>query len=47
MLIQFAVMFVIIVAVWSVLFAWFERPFMQRDWPQKFRAFLFAKKKPA
>ncbi len=36
LLIQFAVMSAIIIAICSVLFALFERPFMQRDWPQKF-----------
>jgi peptidoglycan/LPS O-acetylase OafA/YrhL len=36
LLIQFAVMSVIIIAICGVLFALFERPFMQRDWPQKF-----------
>jgi peptidoglycan/LPS O-acetylase OafA/YrhL len=35
LLIQFAVMSVIIIGVCAVLFAVFERPFMQRDWPQK------------
>jgi peptidoglycan/LPS O-acetylase OafA/YrhL len=36
LLIQFAVMSAIIIAICGVLFALFERPFMQRDWPQKF-----------
>ena len=40
MLIQFVLMSVIIIAVCSVLFALFERPFMQRDWPQRFWAWL-------
>jgi peptidoglycan/LPS O-acetylase OafA/YrhL len=40
MLIQFVLMSVIIIAVCSVLFALFERPFMQRDWPQKFWAWF-------
>ncbi len=30
------VMSLIIIPVCAVLFAWFERPFMQRDWPRKF-----------
>ena len=46
MLIQFVLMSVIIIAVCSVLFALFERPFMQRDWPQKFWARV-TRKKPA
>jgi peptidoglycan/LPS O-acetylase OafA/YrhL len=41
MLIQFAVMSAIIIGIGSVLFALFERPFMQRDWPQKFWARVF------
>jgi peptidoglycan/LPS O-acetylase OafA/YrhL len=40
MIIQFVLMSAIIIAVCSVLFALFERPFMQRDWPQKFWARL-------
>jgi peptidoglycan/LPS O-acetylase OafA/YrhL len=46
LLIQFAVMSAIIIAICGVLFALFERPFMQRDWPQKFWA-RFARKTPA
>jgi peptidoglycan/LPS O-acetylase OafA/YrhL len=38
LLIQFAVMSTVIIAICSVLFALFERPFMQRDWPQKLGA---------
>jgi peptidoglycan/LPS O-acetylase OafA/YrhL len=47
LLIQFAVMSVIIVAICAVLFALFERPFMKRDWPQKFWAWLSRKKEIA
>ena len=36
LLIQFVLMSAIIIAICSVLFALFERPFMQRNWPQKF-----------
>jgi peptidoglycan/LPS O-acetylase OafA/YrhL len=43
-LIQFAIMSAIIIAVCAVLFALFERPFMKRDWPQKFWARLVGKK---
>ena len=38
--------FVAIIAVCSVLFALFERPFMQRNWPQKFWAWV-TRKTPA
>jgi peptidoglycan/LPS O-acetylase OafA/YrhL len=34
--IQFVLMGAIIVAVCAVLFAFLERPFMRRDWPQRF-----------
>jgi len=47
LLIQFVVMSAIIIAVSCVLFALFERPFMKRDWPQKFRAFVGGDKKSA
>jgi len=40
LLIQFVLMSAIIIAVCSVLFAFFERPFMKRDWPQKFWAWV-------
>jgi peptidoglycan/LPS O-acetylase OafA/YrhL len=40
LLIQFVLMSAIIIAVCSVLFALFERPFMQRDWPRKFWAWV-------
>lgn len=40
LLIQFAVMSVIIVGICGVLFAWAERPFMKRDWPQRFRGWV-------
>jgi peptidoglycan/LPS O-acetylase OafA/YrhL len=44
LLINFAVMSAIIIAICAVLFALFERPFMQRDWPQKFRAWIKGQK---
>lgn len=37
-LIQFAVLSAIIISICAVLFVLFERPFMQRDWPQIFWA---------
>jgi len=40
LLIQFVLMSVIIIAVCSVLFVLFERPFMKRDWPPRFWAWL-------
>jgi len=40
LLIQFAVMSVVIIGICSVLFVLFERPFMKRDWPQKFRDYI-------
>jgi peptidoglycan/LPS O-acetylase OafA/YrhL len=40
LLIQFAVMSAIIIVICSVLFALFERPFMQRDWPRRFWAYI-------
>lgn len=40
LLIQFVVMSAIIIGLCAVLFALFERPFMQRDWPQKFWAWV-------
>jgi peptidoglycan/LPS O-acetylase OafA/YrhL len=43
LLIQFVVMSAVIIAVCSVLFALFERPFMQRAWPQKFWAWVTRK----
>jgi peptidoglycan/LPS O-acetylase OafA/YrhL len=33
-------MSVIIIAIGSVLYAVFERPFMPRDWLQKFQAWI-------
>ena len=45
LLINFAVMSVIIIAICAVLFALFERPFMQRDWPQRFWAWSRRKSK--
>ena len=44
LLIQFAVMSVVIIGVCSVLFALFERPFMQRDWPRKLWGRIQSKK---
>lgn len=44
LLINFVVMSAVIIAICAVLFAWFERPFMQRDWPQKFWARLKGQK---
>jgi peptidoglycan/LPS O-acetylase OafA/YrhL len=44
LLIQFAVMSAVILVICAGLFALFERPFMQRDWPQKFRAWATRKK---
>jgi peptidoglycan/LPS O-acetylase OafA/YrhL len=40
LLIQFFVISTVIIAICAVLFALFERPFMKRDWPQKFWAWL-------
>jgi peptidoglycan/LPS O-acetylase OafA/YrhL len=40
LLVQFVVISAIIIAICGVLFALVERPFMQRDWPQKLRARL-------
>ena len=45
LLVNFVVMSVIIIAICAVLFMLFERPFMQRDWPKKFRAWPQAGKK--
>ena len=47
LLIQFVLMSVVIIAICAVPFALFERPFMQRDWPQKFRDWLTGKKRQA
>jgi peptidoglycan/LPS O-acetylase OafA/YrhL len=44
LLIQFSILSVLIILISSVLFALFERPFMQRDWPQKLRARITRKK---
>ena len=46
LLIQFVLMSAVIIAVCSLLFALFERPFMQRNWPQKFWAWV-TRKTPA
>jgi peptidoglycan/LPS O-acetylase OafA/YrhL len=43
LMLQFAVLSVLVLALCSVLFALFERPFMQRDWPQKFRTWVARK----
>ena len=47
LLIQFVVLSVIIIVICAVLFALFERPFMKRDWPQRFRGWLMHKKPDA
>ena len=44
LLIQFVLMSAIIIAICAVLFALFERPFMQRDWPQRFWAWIARKR---
>ena len=46
LIIQFAVMSVVIVIGCAVLFALFERPFMQRDWPVKLWAVIRPHTKP-
>ena len=46
MLIQFVVMSVMIAASCAFLFALFERPFMQRDWPAKLWAAIRSHAKP-
>ena len=40
LLIQFVLMSVVIIAICAGLFALFERPFMKRDWPQRFWVWL-------
>jgi peptidoglycan/LPS O-acetylase OafA/YrhL len=40
LIIQFFVISTIIIVISAVLFALFERPFMKRDWPHKFWAWL-------
>lgn len=40
LLINFVVMSAVIIALCAVLFALFERPFMQRDWPQRLWAWV-------
>jgi peptidoglycan/LPS O-acetylase OafA/YrhL len=40
LLIQFVLMSIIITFACSALFVLFERPFMQRDWPQQLRVWL-------
>ncbi len=43
LLVYFVLMSAVIVLVCSILFAFFERPFMRRDWPSRFRGkFLHA-----
>jgi len=44
LVLQFAVLSVIVLTLCSVLFVLFERPFMQRDWPQKFWNWLTRQK---
>jgi peptidoglycan/LPS O-acetylase OafA/YrhL len=39
-LIEYLIVSVLIILVCSVLFALFERPFMRRDWPARFWAFI-------
>jgi peptidoglycan/LPS O-acetylase OafA/YrhL len=40
LLMQFVVLAPMIYFACSFLFAWFERPFMRRDWPARFKQFL-------
>ncbi len=47
LLIQFIVLGSLIVFICSFLFAWFERPFMRRDWPARFKQFILRAKTPA
>lgn len=47
LLVQFILISAVIVAVCSVLFVLFERPFMQRDWPQKIWAWVNRKMRVA
>lgn len=42
-LIQFALLATIIIGICTILFVLFERPFMQRDWPQIFLAWVTGK----
>ncbi len=42
LLVQFIVITALIVVVCSFLFAWFERPFMRRGWPQQFKEWIFS-----
>jgi peptidoglycan/LPS O-acetylase OafA/YrhL len=37
LLVQFIVLTLLIIVLCALLFAWFERPFMRRDWPARFR----------
>jgi len=46
LLIQFVLLSLIIIAICSVLFVLFERPFMQRDWPSRLWAWV-RRKTPA
>jgi peptidoglycan/LPS O-acetylase OafA/YrhL len=41
--IYYSIMSVLVILVCSVLFALFERPFMRRDWPQRFWSFIRGK----
>jgi peptidoglycan/LPS O-acetylase OafA/YrhL len=44
LIVQLVVMSVIIIVCCSILFVFFERPFMRRDWPTRFLAVVFRKK---
>jgi len=44
LLVQFLVLTPSIILVSAFLFAWFERPFMRRDWPTRFKQFLLGHK---
>ena len=46
-LIQFVLMSAVIIGICAVLFALFERPFMKRDWPKNFWAWVTRKPTPA
>lgn len=44
MLVEFIIVSAIIIPVCALIFLWFERPFMQRDWPSKLWATIRRKK---
>jgi peptidoglycan/LPS O-acetylase OafA/YrhL len=46
LLVQFVVMAPLIVLISAFLFVWFERPFMRRDWPARFRQAVLQAKQP-